>query len=328
MVSKEMAERWRPVNVKTDVSLPWLIAAIALILSFDKIHTDFRLGQTDCLMLLGFACVLRWMDRKPWLAGLAVGAAANIKYLSLIYVPYFIIKRNYRAAAASVVSFIFFIMLPGAEIGFRRAGAYVASAFGALAKLMNLIPRVPGHGVKIFPVSWDRSVSFTSAIFRVTRAHELPDSVAAILVVVAFMIVVATILLIARSQGIPFFKPANGAPRTARDRVASLEWAVLIVIAITFGPQITARHMLLVSLVYPLTIGIFFAQKRTPMRALLVASMALMAAGLSLPFRGLGLDNVLWTWRSVAGASWCAIVLILATVFAGSNAIEDMAETM
>jgi len=72
----------------------------------DKIRGTFALGQTDCLMLLGFACVLRWMERKPLLAGLAVGASANVKYLTLICVPYFLVKRNFKAAFAAILAFL------------------------------------------------------------------------------------------------------------------------------------------------------------------------------------------------------------------------------
>jgi hypothetical protein len=60
------------------------------------------------------------MERKPLLAGSAVGTAASIKYLSLIFVPYFLIKRNFRAAIASVFAFIFFVALPAAEFGLGR----------------------------------------------------------------------------------------------------------------------------------------------------------------------------------------------------------------
>ena len=59
----------------------------------DKIHIVFTQGQTDFVMLLGFACVLRWMERRPWLAGLAIGFIANIKYVSLIFVPYFLTRE-------------------------------------------------------------------------------------------------------------------------------------------------------------------------------------------------------------------------------------------
>jgi hypothetical protein len=306
-----------------DVSLPWVIAAIVLILSYDKIHTDLRLGQTDCLMLLGFVCVLRWMDRRPWLAGLAVGAAANIKYFGLILVPYFIIKRNYRAAVASVASFFLLIMLPSVEVGFNLAGTYVVKGLGGLAKLIHIKPMVEGHGLQIEPASWDRSISFTSVIFRITDSNGLPDWFGAMLVIITLAAVMGMIFFISRPHGLVLFKSdTNGRDSADANAVATLEWSVAIMVAITFAPQITARHMVLTLLLYTVGIGIFFLQRDKRVRTALVVGIVIMVVGLSLPFRGLGLDNALRTWREIGGASWCALVLILALVWAGSRAIS------
>jgi hypothetical protein len=94
IASKEAAARWRLRESGEDLSMMWLIAALATVLTADKIRSIFGLGQTDCLMLLGFTLVRRWMDRKPACAGIAAGAAANLKYLTLVFVPYFLIKAK------------------------------------------------------------------------------------------------------------------------------------------------------------------------------------------------------------------------------------------
>src|SRR6476619_5686421 len=69
VASKEAAVRWPRTGSELNIILPWIIAAVATCLAADKIHGILTLGQTDCLMLLGFACALRWMERKPLLAG-------------------------------------------------------------------------------------------------------------------------------------------------------------------------------------------------------------------------------------------------------------------
>jgi alpha-1,2-mannosyltransferase len=121
LAAKEVSARWRIENAL-------LIAALALALNIDKIRSLLSLGQSDGLMLLAFACVLAWMEGKPLLAGLAVGLSANIKYVSLIFVPYFLIKRNYRAVAAAMLSFGFFMLLPAVEVGFTRGAEYARTA--------------------------------------------------------------------------------------------------------------------------------------------------------------------------------------------------------
>ena len=65
-----------------------------------------------------------------------MGASANIKYLTLICVPYFLVKRNYKAAVASIVAFVFFLVLPAPEIGFEKLGRYLASSVGGLGRFM------------------------------------------------------------------------------------------------------------------------------------------------------------------------------------------------
>jgi len=192
IAASEAARCWLRTGVQNDPSLPWLIAAIATLLIADKIHGGFILGQTDCLMLLGFACALGWMQRKPLLAGAIVGATASIKYLSLIFVPYFLIKKNFRAAVGSIVAFSFFMALPAIQIGFARAARYTAIEFRGLGRMMGIIeaPKT----AKILKVGMDRSVSITSSIFRVTRSNGLPDLLAAILLLCVFVAVIAAIV--------------------------------------------------------------------------------------------------------------------------------------
>ena len=108
------------------------------MLTVDKIRATFVLGQIDCFMLLGFALILRWNDRWPLGAGLAAGIAGNFKYMTLIFVPYFLIKRNYRAAAAAVLSFVFFLILPAVAVGLRTALGYASVALSGVGKLVGL----------------------------------------------------------------------------------------------------------------------------------------------------------------------------------------------
>jgi alpha-1,2-mannosyltransferase len=132
IAARKVTESWRLWQKEIDASIPWLISATALLLSFAKIRSDFTLGQTDCLIIIGLVGVLWWMDRRPALAGIAAGATANIKYLALIFVPYFLMKRNYRAAIASMVSFLFFFTLPALEVGLRSMKTYAIDAIAVL----------------------------------------------------------------------------------------------------------------------------------------------------------------------------------------------------
>ena len=313
IASREAAARWPRLSDEGDVSLPWVIATAVTCLMVDKIRGTFALGQTDCLTLLGFTCVLRWMERKPVLAGLAVGASANVKYLTLICVPYFLVKRNYKAAFAAILAFLCFLLLPGIEIGYEKLGNYLASSVGGLRRLIATAP-APIH---VFHVTWDRSISLTSSVFRVTRSAALPDSAAVILVLLLFGGIMTAIVSIGRRHGVSLFRPL----KTGCDPVTHIEWAVVIFLAVAFSPQSTARHMILLLLIYTVAIAIFLNQTETTSRILLGSALALVVAALSLPFSIIGLARQRTNWRVFGGASWCVLILVLVTVWTGTRAI-------
>ncbi len=317
IAAKEIAAHWLTRDGVLAPHLPWAIAAAATLLTTDKLHKMFGLGQSDAFVLLGFALVLRWMNRRSWLAGAIVGAVANIKYLSVIFVPYFLVKRNYRAAFGAVISFVFLLALPALQVGARRGLDYATAAFGGLGHMIGL---GSVHRLKILDVTWDRSLSITSTLFRATRACGLPDFAAAIILFLIFAAILFVLIFLARKNGVRLFGAEFG-------RVVSLEFAALIFFAVAFSPQTTARHMVLTLLINAVAIAVFLALKNRTAKILLACAIGLTTASLSLPAGG----HALVVWRKVGGASWCALFLAMVIVWAGSRVIalshpEDAAE--
>ena len=189
--------------------LPWAIAAAATILAADKLHKMFGLGQSDAFVLLGFASVLRLMNRQPLLAGTIVGAVANLRYLSLIFVPYFVVKRNYRAAVSALASFAFFLALPALQVGLARGLGYATAALGGLGHMAGLGAK---QRLRILEITWDRSVSITSALFRLTRAVQIPDFAAALILLLLFGSILGGLVMVARRQGILLFSSEKKVP--------------------------------------------------------------------------------------------------------------------
>ena len=329
LAARKVTESWRVRQKETDPSIPWLISAMALLLSVSKIRSDFVLGQYDCLILAGLVGILWWMDRRPALAGIVAGATANVKYLALIFVPYFLIKRNYRAAIASTVSFLFFFTLPALEVGLTSIKTYAINAIAVLNKvagipeLISLTAESRSHKPIVNSITWDRSVSLTSSILRVTRAHGVSDFIAASVIVVLFAAIVTAIVLISRRNGVKLFQPATAKTASSHPGAGTIEWAVLIVLALIFGPQTTARHMIFLILVYAVAIAIVFAQKRRGPQIVLIASMVATAIALSLPFRDTGHHPSLIALKSIGTASWCAVILLLSIVWIGSRTIAE-----
>jgi alpha-1,2-mannosyltransferase len=315
-IAGEVAKYWLRSKAAADLSIAWVIATIAILLVGEKIHADLRLGQTDCLILLGFACVLKWMERKPWFAGAAVGATASMKYLSLIFVPYFILKRNYKAAIASIAWFIFFNFIPAVEVGIRGATQFAISALSALVKMAEQ-PVGKGGGAKIPRITWERSVSITSAITRVTRANQLPDWVAAGIILGCFVLLAAAVLFISQRAGVLLFRPSASQRSESSGAITSLEWSCVIVFALVFSPQTTARHFVLMSAVFVVAAALLFVERQTARRWILLAAMVLTSIGISFPPRQTGINEALW--RAVAGASVWAVVLLLVLLAIGGR---------
>jgi len=320
----KVTDTWRVSE--GDDSIPCLISAIALLLSFEKIRSDFILGQTDCLILIGLVVILCLLERRPSLAGLATGVTANFKYLALIFVPYFIAKRNYRAALGTAISFLFFFCLPAAEIGLRLIKLYALNAVAVFVKVIAggaaAHSAAPGRTPVVNSLTWENSVSLTSSVLRITRAQGIPDTVGALVIAVLFSAFVAAIVLIGRHWGIDLFRPTTSQSNVRRERAATIEWAALIVLALAFGPQTTARHMILVMLVYTVALGIFFARRQRGPRLALIIAMIATALTLSLPFRETGVHPWLKSLKMMGAASWCAVLLVLLIAWIGCRTIS------
>jgi hypothetical protein len=317
IVGRELTRSWRLDGVQ----ISWIIVTLAAALTVDKIRATFVLGQIDCFMLLGFALILRWTDRWPLGAGLAAGVAGNFKYMTLIFVPYFLFKRNYRAAIAAVLSFAFFLVLPAIAVGLRAALNYASVALSGIGKLAGLTASAAPD--KMADITWDRSVSITSAIFRATRHYGLSDVWALFCVLALFTLIISVIFHLSRRNGVPLFRAGPSTDSINSPRRTSLEWAVLVFAALVFSPHATTRQMVLLFLLFALGAAILFSPAPAGLRIPIIAAMAIESAGLSFPPFGIGLNRAYWAWRAIGGPSWGALALICALVWAGSRIIAS-----
>ncbi|MCX7047028.1 MAG: glycosyltransferase family 87 protein [Candidatus Sumerlaeota bacterium] len=100
---------------------PWWVWLIALALAGRFILANLRLGQWNtsvyCLAFGGIFLA----RRRPWLGGATVGLAAAIKYLPAIFILYFLLRRQWKAAAGAALAFAFWVLvLPSVVIGPAR----------------------------------------------------------------------------------------------------------------------------------------------------------------------------------------------------------------
>jgi hypothetical protein len=201
---------------------------------------------------------------------------------------------------------------------FTAGWHYAGTALSGLGNVIGI--NLDTQLAKVPDITWDRSVSITSALFRLTRTYGFSDLIATVLLVVVLTAVMAAIVIICRRSGINIFQRNRETTRSS-DAITNLEWVVLVFVAIIFSPHATARQMVLMLLVFVVAIALIFIPAAKETRTPLIAATALMAVGLTFPPFGIGLNRAYWMWRDIGGASWCAVVLILTIVWAGSRAI-------
>jgi hypothetical protein len=310
LASAQGAARFAPVRAG---HATLVLASVGFLLTLDKTRATLNQEQTDSLVLLGFVLALVWLERRPALAGLAIGFAANIKYLSLITLPYLLIRRRWAAASWAAGSTIAWALLPAVSLGWAEN---LRALSGSLAGLMRAVGLAGGSGAaNIHPADWHLSLSVTSAVSRLVgpEAPALVKGVAVMLVGLAVLGVAGAVYK-ARGRSLIGREPAE----TPSGRAATaLEWCGLIVASLAFGPQTTGRHLVLLLAVHPFAAAIFLRPGPLAQRGLLVAGVVLLQLGMVLPPGGKAFEAALDSWRAVGGASWCMLAMYMAMLWVG-----------
>ena len=144
-------------------SVGWVSLAAAII-AVVPIHNELRGLETNSLLLLSFVLALYWLDRRPILAGVALAAAINIKYLPIIVLPWLLLRRRYTAAVATVLWTIALALLPATTLGMSTNLTYLQFALGGLLHLAGV--QTPDAVAQVHTTDVYSSISVTSALAR------------------------------------------------------------------------------------------------------------------------------------------------------------------
>jgi alpha-1,2-mannosyltransferase len=146
--------RERGLTAKRGLGIVLLVTAIALMT--EPVQRTFYLGQVELVLL---ALVL-WDACQPdrhWWKGAGIGLAAGIKMVPLIFIPYLLLTRRFRAAAVATGTFavtvgVGFIVLPTDSLRWWLHGLFLQGSYdGNIPYLGNqsllaLIERLGGTG--------------------------------------------------------------------------------------------------------------------------------------------------------------------------------------
>jgi hypothetical protein len=304
---------------------PLLILAAALmatVLMLDIIRFEIRMGQTNVLMFASFVLGLVWLDRRPWLAGLALGFGFNIKYLSLAMLPYLLARRRWKAAGGFMLGAVGFALVPALWSGWDKNLHQLGTALAGLLNLVGVVTGAP-DAAHLESISAPLSVSVTSMFARVVGDGE-PTPAALAAATATALIAVAVFAVIVRRSGIPIFRwpKAAGHDTPPYAGVVLLEWLGLLVFVLAFGPQTNTRHFYLVLLVMLVAALLILNSPGGASRWPLIAGVAVLVMALNPP-RWSGVPNsmVSW-WRAHAGPALCLLAMYGTVLWTGLRSCQ------
>ncbi|GEM_PF-582871 len=310
----------------------WMIAcigALGALLLADKLRAEMNMQQSNLLMLLSWLVGIRYLDRRPWLAGLALGFGANIKYVTLLSVPYMLVRGRFKAAGATLVGTLGWAMLPAMWLGWDRNIAYLEGAVLGLGRMGTHSTELVGQAGQVGQVGHLAGVanvlklqsvglSLPRCFSILTGGGLYSPSVLGMLAIAGVMFV-GLIWWAYRLHGQNLFGGRWGKheAQPKRRALVLIEWVGLIVIALAFGPQTNGPHtsqMLLMTLLgATLLLAPAGRLRELPRdyriaRRWVMASMAVLVLGFTLPPGSASTRHLVQGWHDVAGPSWCMLI--------------------
>ena len=290
-----------------------VVAAVASVLVATRLRSEFQMWQTNVPMMLLLLLALRWLDLRPRLAGLALGMAVGVKYLPVVYLPYLLLRRRFRAAAWMVLGTLTFAVLPALVSGWSSNVENLEVAFWGLLRLLGFGALGP-HVARVDAMTAEYSVSITSGLARLLGPAGPPAQALAIACAIAAL-VLAAVALVYRAAGVPLLRwPSARLQRLAPWRaVVAIEWPALMAFALAFGLQTNPRHTSLLLMVATPLAASLCRPLRGGRRWPAVTATSVLVFGLVFPPGLPGLEPALAWWRSVGGTGWCIALLPLSS---------------
>jgi len=288
--------------------------------SLTRLNDAGLLGKLDLITsvsggsILAGILALRWLTRRPWLAGVILGLAINIKYLPLVFIPYLIARGRYKTLAGLAIGTVAFALLPAVSFGWSKNLAFLDTAFGGL---LNLGGTSAAHAAAIKPLSWDKSLSFPSALARWSEQSGVEGAVLiGTALIAAVALAIAWAIYLAKHTPLVWGRWGKSEDSPERDGIVGMEWAMLAAGVLAFSPQTPARHMNM-ALILCVLAGALFLFGRSPGRWIALAGAIIFSASMVLPPASASTQWMLDAWRSISGASIGLLVFLYCVQWAG-----------
>jgi hypothetical protein len=288
----------------------WGCCSLAMLLTYNPILWVFRYGQCDLLVVAAFALSLFSLKRTPSLAGFILGIIACIKYQSIIFLPWLILRGQWRGVAGFLMGIIFAIWLPALFLGWHTNLEYLKIALSALFH-MDLVSHLNISDITYYPpTSWSANVSITSGLIRIFMDNHSPikEGVYVIALIASFLFLLIRYAF--RRNNIDFIWRNSPKQTDSKKEMAisQTEWFILIILLLMFSPQCIKRHFTLL-LGVNLFVAMMFIFPISSFTKIGVGFLALLNQFLMIRFFP--------AWDHWGGPGWGLLPLLIIILFFG-----------
>lgn len=262
-----------------------VVCLLSVLCFLPRIDAEFDQGQVDFLVLFGVLGGLALIRRHPILAGVILGVIANVKYQTVIFVPYFLLRGWISSAAGFLAGAVGAALSGALVIGWAANLDCLRRGFSGLGTLVGL-PEAEGTQPFIFPIQWSESVSLTSTFARWTDAATEGETMTFVLVGLAALLCFAIGWALHAGRGIALFRGRWGArSRTSAEDapLVILEWLGLMVAALAFSPQTKMRHLGLLLFLAMAAVFLLVVPKPRVSRWPLLVALVVALLAMTLP---------------------------------------------
>lgn len=220
-----------------------LIAPIGLILLSRPLISEFLLGQVDILILCFVMLALFFKERNNLiLSALFLVMASHIKLTPLVFLPYFLLKKEFKLICWIVFFIIVFMLIPALFVSWKHNLALLGSWFYTVNHFYTLESTTPQD-------CWYQSLYFFFKRFLFSDKFKLSlfqasDEFAKYLNYLAFLVV--NVLL--------FLKPKN-IFKAAKIPLQLIDYNILIICMVIFSPL--AADYTYISLIVPIMFMVY-----------------------------------------------------------------------
>jgi hypothetical protein len=255
--------------LKSITSLTWRRIGILTFLAVAPLRNNFLLGQVHVLMLLLLA-LAAWLYFRNWhfLSGIALASAAAVKIYPALFLLFFLVRKQWRAAA-------------GLACGMAGAALLSVRLFGAEAcrtYLREILSGFRGEMIDPYATAWNSLTTLLRRLF-VFEPELNPTPVAHL----PFLYAMLHPLLHALILVVFLWAMASKSTNPSRQK---LEWAIYCFLLLLLSADPLPSHFVILILAAVLVVDYLTARGQSGRAGLVVALYALACVPYDRFYRG------------------------------------------